>query len=573
MTSQQQDDLAKVLAELARRRAIEESVAKQSTQSSTSSTQSSTPNTNYAGVTTLPNTVYPTTTYPALATNNTPTQSTYTGSSIVDYLKSVGQASDYGSRATLATKYGISNYTGTAEQNTQLLNLLRGNISTGIETKINPITGLPESSLGKTIYEQNTSQYNPSPVDTAKDIVSNTPINTNVVSENATQDTSKIRDTLDEEKKAQEQADLDKTIKSQQEIIDSQNELAKLEVQSKIADLKKKLGITDETIKTPDKVDFTSTYQTLRDQNNVTGLENSINNITAQTTALQDSLTAGLYDEEGKLRPMELISSRQQEMSRQVQEKIATLNRSKENLLNELATKNTLISNLMNLKQTDYANAKADYETEYNKQLKFMELSRDIEEEAESDEQALKASAQANLNTIVNMLNGRSFSDLDTIIKNKIIELELKAGLPSGITQSFTEAKPDAEILTTVQGYDDSGNQQVTIIYKDPKTGLPGTMYTLGTGSVNPKLVEEGVEPFLTQDFVNNMFSEDEWLAVAINNNLKTNTGIFGGSGMGNQYDKSAAKLKMMEFIEEQRAANFDDEEIYDALIKAYKKS
>lgn len=51
--------------------------------------------------------------------------STYTGTSIVDYLKSVGQASDYATRKTLATSKGISNYSGTAEQNTQLLNMLR----------------------------------------------------------------------------------------------------------------------------------------------------------------------------------------------------------------------------------------------------------------------------------------------------------------------------------------------------------------------------------------------------------------------------------------------------------------
>jgi len=51
---------------------------------------------------------------------------TYTGVSIVDYLKSVGQSSDYGSRSKLAKQYGITNYAGTATQNTQLLKLLRG---------------------------------------------------------------------------------------------------------------------------------------------------------------------------------------------------------------------------------------------------------------------------------------------------------------------------------------------------------------------------------------------------------------------------------------------------------------
>lgn len=50
----------------------------------------------------------------------------YTGVSITDYLNSVGQASDYASRAKLAASKGISGYAGTADQNTQLLNMLRG---------------------------------------------------------------------------------------------------------------------------------------------------------------------------------------------------------------------------------------------------------------------------------------------------------------------------------------------------------------------------------------------------------------------------------------------------------------
>lgn len=45
--------------------------------------------------------------------------------SIVDYLKSQGQASDFNSRAALAKQYGITNYTGTAAQNTQLLGVLQ----------------------------------------------------------------------------------------------------------------------------------------------------------------------------------------------------------------------------------------------------------------------------------------------------------------------------------------------------------------------------------------------------------------------------------------------------------------
>lgn len=54
-----------------------------------------------------------------------PTQSVYTGNSIVAYLNSIGQPSSFSARAELAKDKGITNYRGTAEQNLRLLNMLR----------------------------------------------------------------------------------------------------------------------------------------------------------------------------------------------------------------------------------------------------------------------------------------------------------------------------------------------------------------------------------------------------------------------------------------------------------------
>lgn len=51
----------------------------------------------------------------------------YTGGSIVDYLNSIGMDSSFSSRKRYAAQYGISNYSGTAAQNTALLNAMRGN--------------------------------------------------------------------------------------------------------------------------------------------------------------------------------------------------------------------------------------------------------------------------------------------------------------------------------------------------------------------------------------------------------------------------------------------------------------
>ena len=51
----------------------------------------------------------------------------YTGNSdsIVDALKSINEKSEYGYRSMIASKNGITNYTGSATQNTKLLNLLK----------------------------------------------------------------------------------------------------------------------------------------------------------------------------------------------------------------------------------------------------------------------------------------------------------------------------------------------------------------------------------------------------------------------------------------------------------------
>lgn len=76
--------------------------------------------------------------------------------SIVDYLKSQGQDSSYASREDLAASLGIANYTGTAEQNTQMLNALKNGTTSGStsqpviqQAQNNGINGVDEETLAK----------------------------------------------------------------------------------------------------------------------------------------------------------------------------------------------------------------------------------------------------------------------------------------------------------------------------------------------------------------------------------------------------------------------------------------
>lgn len=51
--------------------------------------------------------------------------SEYQGNSIIDYLKSINQDSSFANRKNLAIQHGITNYSGTAMQNLQLLGILK----------------------------------------------------------------------------------------------------------------------------------------------------------------------------------------------------------------------------------------------------------------------------------------------------------------------------------------------------------------------------------------------------------------------------------------------------------------
>ncbi len=65
----------------------------------------------------------------------------YSGPSIVDYLKSINQPSDFTSRTQLAEQFGIKDYTGTGPQNTELLRILRGQVSTPTTIPTGSVTG------------------------------------------------------------------------------------------------------------------------------------------------------------------------------------------------------------------------------------------------------------------------------------------------------------------------------------------------------------------------------------------------------------------------------------------------
>lgn len=82
-------------------------------------------------------------------------ESGYMGPSIVDYLSSLGQSSDFASRSKLAVDKGITGYTGSAGQNTQLLQALRNvSSSPASSAMVSDINTATSGGVGMTSTEQ-----------------------------------------------------------------------------------------------------------------------------------------------------------------------------------------------------------------------------------------------------------------------------------------------------------------------------------------------------------------------------------------------------------------------------------
>lgn len=85
----------------------------------------------------------------------------YTGNSIVDYLKSTGADSSYAARKKKAAELGISNYTGTAAQNTQMLNTLRNSSNPNAGTVAPAQTVTPTQTAADKKVSDLESQWGP----------------------------------------------------------------------------------------------------------------------------------------------------------------------------------------------------------------------------------------------------------------------------------------------------------------------------------------------------------------------------------------------------------------------------
>ena len=201
-----------------------------------------------------------------------------------------------------------------------------------------------------------------------------------------------------------------------------------------------------------------------------------MNSLDSQIADLQASIRQGIYNEEGGVKPMELVGIAQRELARQGQEALDTLTRAKAVLVDQYNTKIGLINTLMGWKKMDYDAASGQYNQDFSNALGLMQVVQGRMDEADKEANAVKDSAGANLSIITKAMtdSGKIWNDLDASVMAQIYKLEVQAGLPRGITQAIYNNKAANKKESFHIVSDDQ--TQATVFYTD------GTSSTFSTG-------------------------------------------------------------------------------------------
>jgi len=348
--------------------------------------------------------------------------------SIVDYLKSKGQDSSYTSRSSLATKYGITDYAGTAEQNIKLLGLVKGESTDTIPKQTTPI-------------------------------INTTPTTTPIVDTSsiyAEQNAAKIKEQEDATKKTTDQT----------------TEITDLNNQKTIAELKTSLGVGT----APAATDLTTKREDLYTTYNMSALSTQITDTQKLIADTKASLSQGLRDEEGQLRSMNAIGTRENKITKEATTRLTALTDNLAILQDQYTTNNNIISQILELEQTDYANAKSTYDTNFSNAVTLQGL-------VNTKEDKQQTVAQANLTVLANsyQASGKIWANMTDYEKSMVDKLATQSGYTPGTAEAIFSVAGTDDIVTTSTGLSANGTQTVSVITRDKGGNLKLSNIDTGT--------------------------------------------------------------------------------------------
>lgn len=227
------------------------------------------------------------------------------------------------------------------------------------------------------------------------------------------------------------------------------------------------------TTGSPDSPDLVGTFNTLRQEQGIAGLETNLTEVRKQKLELKNQLTQFKNRTSGQGRTQGEVNTAVGVEADKLQEEFDRLNIEESSLVDQLNTRNSVIETIINLTGKDYDNAVQEYNTKFTQTIQSINTIKGITDDEKSDEERRQDNARANLQILANQLSSGDlqFSQLDPAQQAEINKLELQAGLPTGTIANIKDNNPKADIVSTTSRTDAAGNKYLDVVTRDNATG------------------------------------------------------------------------------------------------------
>lgn len=222
----------------------------------------------------------------------------------------------------------------------------------------------------------------------------------------------------------------------------------------------------------PEAPNMEGKYTGLRTSYGVDALNSSLSAKNQEILKLQDSWKLEKSQMESGRGTVGDISGGVAKTGAERQAQLDTLLREKALMMDELNTKNSIIGNIMQFAQSDYATAKDNYDKTFDRNLQIQTSLENYKTKEEATANAARDDARANLTTLMGTIkeSNKDWSTLDSQTKLNLQTLELKAGIPQGTISQFIVYHPKSDVISTsVREF--NGQKFTDIVARDPDTG------------------------------------------------------------------------------------------------------
>ncbi|MCF7898840.1 MAG: LysM peptidoglycan-binding domain-containing protein [Candidatus Pacebacteria bacterium] len=225
----------------------------------------------------------------------------------------------------------------------------------------------------------------------------------------------------------------------------------------------------------PEAPNYEESLEGYREEYGVGDLEERLDQLKLDQETIYDRRSERIAAERDKSVAMNVISGRISQVEQQENERLADIERSINNITNQLNTKYKTINTLMSAKEMDYNSAVADYDKEMANNISMYNAARGVEEAQKTEEEREMDNARSNAQIALNayISNGISYDELAESERSNLTKLGVQSGLGPDFFNNILSGSAGKEILTTIKSFDDT---TVSIIYKD------GTSQTVSTG-------------------------------------------------------------------------------------------